>query len=455
MIKAYNTVRVFIKSYFEGNSRTNLLVKNVFSSLILRGLGTAINFLFVPLVINFVNAERYGIWLTLSSVLTWFTLLDIGFGNGLRNKFSEAVALDDIKEQRKLIHTTAAVLILISALIFILNVIFTDQIKWDEFLGVDASYRTELQQLVFLLISFFSLQFIFQIYNPIQYALQKPAMIARTILVGNALGLIGILYLREFSEPSLFNLGFVVMGSNVLSIFLFTAYFFIVQRRDLIQKIEKPTLDTLGSIFSLGIKFFFLNIAYMVQFQTSNFLISKYFTPEKVTEFNIAFKLFSVASLVFGIILSPVWSSVTNAQVNNDYTWIKKLIKKLLLIWGVIAIGSIIVLMIAPTIYNLWIGDIITIPFITSLGVLLIVLSNCFSEIFISVLNGMGKVNLQFYISIFVIIFFVPIAYYFSVELEYGIFGICMAIVITNVNGLIVAPYQVYIEMRKNRKLPA
>eukprot|EP01093_Parvamoeba_rugata_P018029 TRINITY_DN74_c0_g1_i2.p1 TRINITY_DN74_c0_g1~~TRINITY_DN74_c0_g1_i2.p1 ORF type:complete len:456 (+),score=48.64 TRINITY_DN74_c0_g1_i2:1018-2385(+) len=455
MIKRFNTVKVFIQSYFEGNSRTNLLVKNVFSSLILRGLGTAINFLFVPLVINFVNAERYGIWLTLSSVLTWFTLLDIGFGNGLRNKFSEAVALDDIKEQRKLVHTTTAVLILISALIFTLNIIFTNQIKWDEFLGVDVSYRTELQQLVFLLISFFSLQFIFQIYNPIQYALQKPAMIARTILVGNALGLIGILYLREFSEPSLFNLGFVVMGSNVLSIFLFTAYFFIVQRRDLIQKIERPTLDTLGSIFSLGIKFFFLNIAYMVQFQTSNFLISKYFTPEKVTEFNIAFKLFSVASLIFGIILSPVWSSVTNAQVNNDYRWIKKLINKLLLIWGVIAIGSIIVLLIAPTIYNLWIGEIITIPFITSLGVLLIVLSNCFSEIFISVLNGMGKVNLQFYISIFVIIFFVPIAYYLSVELSYGIFGICMAIVITNVNGLIVAPYQVYVEMRKNRKLPA
>ena len=424
MIKRFNTVKVFIQSYFEGNSRTNLLVKNVFSSLILRGLGTAINFLFVPLVINFVNAERYGIWLTLSSVLTWFTLLDIGFGNGLRNKFSEAVALDDIEEQRKLVHTTAAVLILISALIFTLNIIFTNQIKWDEFLGVDVSYRTELQQLVFLLISFFSLQFIFQIYNPIQYALQKPAMIARTILVGNALGLIGILYLREFSEPSLFNLGFVVMGSNVLSIFLFTAYFFIVQRRDLIQKIERPTLDTLGSIFSLGIKFFFLNIAYMVQFQTS-------------------------------IILSPVWSSVTNAQVNNDYRWIKKLINKLLLIWGVIAIGSIIVLLIAPTIYNLWIGEIITIPFITSLGVLLIVLSNCFSEIFISVLNGMGKVNLQFYISIFVIIFFVPIAYYLSVELSYGIFGICMAIVITNVNGLIVAPYQVYVEMRKNRKLPA
>ncbi|TDT46718.1 O-antigen/teichoic acid export membrane protein [Maribacter spongiicola] len=455
MIKRFNSIRVLIQSYFQGNSRTNLLVKNVFSSLILRGLGTAINFLFVPLVINFVNAERYGIWLTLSSVLTWFTLLDIGFGNGLRNKFSEAVALDDIKEQRKLIHTTAAVLICISAVIFILNVVFTDQLKWDEFLGVDASYRTELQQLVFLLISFFSLQFIFQIYNPIQYALQKPAMIARTILVGNALGLIGILYLREFSEPSLFNLGFVVMGSNVLSIFLFTAYFFIVQRRDLIQKIERPTLETLRGIFSLGIKFFFLNIAYMVQFQTSNFLISKYFTPEKVAEFNIAFKLFSVAALIFGIILSPVWSSVTNAQVNNDYRWIRKLINKLLLIWAVIAVGSIIVLLIAPTIYNLWIGDIITIPFITSLGVLLIVLSNCFSEIFISVLNGMGKVNLQFYMSILVIIFFVPIAYFLSVTLEYGIFGICMAIVITNVNGLIVAPYQVYVEMRKNRKLPA
>ncbi|HAI41924.1 MAG TPA: hypothetical protein DCM40_29270, partial [Maribacter sp.] len=86
MIKRFNSIKVIIQSYFQGNSRTNLLIKNVFSSLILRGLGTAINFLFVPLVINFVNAERYGIWLTLSSVLTWFTLLDIGFGNGLRNK---------------------------------------------------------------------------------------------------------------------------------------------------------------------------------------------------------------------------------------------------------------------------------------------------------------------------------------------------------------------------------
>ncbi len=49
IIKRYNTVRVFVKSYFENNLRNNLLVKNVFTFLKLRSLGTAINIFFVPI----------------------------------------------------------------------------------------------------------------------------------------------------------------------------------------------------------------------------------------------------------------------------------------------------------------------------------------------------------------------------------------------------------------------
>ena len=33
--------------------------------------------------------------LTLSSIIGWFAFFDIGFGNGLRNKFAEAIAKGD------------------------------------------------------------------------------------------------------------------------------------------------------------------------------------------------------------------------------------------------------------------------------------------------------------------------------------------------------------------------
>ena len=46
----------------------------------------------VPLTIHYINPTRYGIWLTVSSIIGWVSFFDIGFGNGLRNKFAEALA---------------------------------------------------------------------------------------------------------------------------------------------------------------------------------------------------------------------------------------------------------------------------------------------------------------------------------------------------------------------------
>jgi O-antigen/teichoic acid export membrane protein len=54
------------------------------------------SFLLVPLTINYLDTENYGIWLTLSSFIAWFSFFDIGLGNGLRNKFAEAKAKGDM-----------------------------------------------------------------------------------------------------------------------------------------------------------------------------------------------------------------------------------------------------------------------------------------------------------------------------------------------------------------------
>ena len=61
----------------------------------LRIVSVLINFLLVPLTLNYLNPTRYGIWLTLTSVINWVNVLDIGLGTGLRNKFAEALATND------------------------------------------------------------------------------------------------------------------------------------------------------------------------------------------------------------------------------------------------------------------------------------------------------------------------------------------------------------------------
>src|SRR5665647_2891168 len=86
-------IRQILTDFFtKGHERSIKAKKNILASFVIKGLSIAISLVLVPLTINYINPSRYGIWLTLSSIIAWFSFFDIGFGNGLRNKFAEALA---------------------------------------------------------------------------------------------------------------------------------------------------------------------------------------------------------------------------------------------------------------------------------------------------------------------------------------------------------------------------
>jgi Na+-driven multidrug efflux pump len=58
-------------------------------------------FVSVPLTVGYLGAERYGVWLTISSLLIWVALTDFGLaGNALVNVLSEALGNDDREAAR-------------------------------------------------------------------------------------------------------------------------------------------------------------------------------------------------------------------------------------------------------------------------------------------------------------------------------------------------------------------
>ena len=66
------------------------------SSFIAKALNILISFLSVPLTVHYLGAERYGVWLTISSLITWMSMTDFGLaGNALVNVLSQASGKDD------------------------------------------------------------------------------------------------------------------------------------------------------------------------------------------------------------------------------------------------------------------------------------------------------------------------------------------------------------------------
>ena len=86
-----------------GDKRSINVKKNVLGSIIIKGVSMIISFMLVPLTIGYVSSDLYGVWLTLSSILTWLTFLDIGFSQGLKNKLAEAIAQTDWGKGKSLV----------------------------------------------------------------------------------------------------------------------------------------------------------------------------------------------------------------------------------------------------------------------------------------------------------------------------------------------------------------
>jgi hypothetical protein len=85
------------------------------ASIFSQALGVLISIVSVPLTVRYLGQERYGVWLTISSLMTWMTMTDFGLtGNALINLMSEAHGTDNRVLARQYASSTFWTLIAIT-----------------------------------------------------------------------------------------------------------------------------------------------------------------------------------------------------------------------------------------------------------------------------------------------------------------------------------------------------
>src|ERR1039457_877950 len=139
-----------IETFFStGHERSVKAKKNIIGLVISKGLSIFISLLLVRLTINYVNPTNYGIWITLSSIIAWMSFFDIGFGNGLRNKFAEARATGNEIKARNYISTTYAILSIIFSVVWIIFFFIHFFVDWSYILLIilhrSEEHTSELQ----------------------------------------------------------------------------------------------------------------------------------------------------------------------------------------------------------------------------------------------------------------------------------------------------------------------
>jgi len=110
-------------------------------------------------------------------------------------------------------------------------------------------------------------------------------------------------------------------------------------------------------------------------------------------------------------------------------------------------------LFFSETIYDLWLGEgTVDIDFSLSLWGLVFYIVSIFGSKYVSFLNGISALRLQFWASMISPIVYIGLTLLFINYFQMGVYALFVASVIANFNAFILAPIQYYMIIHKKKK---
>ena len=444
---------LYSKLFGQSASRSARLKQNVAVSLLVKVGSIVCSLVMVPVAIDFVNDVQYGIWLTISSIVAWMSFFDIGFTNGLRNKLAEAFAFKDNALAKVYVSTTYFILSVIFFFLALLLLLLVQLLDISSLLNISGSYETELKVSLSVLIVYFCITFVLRILSVVLIADQRPAYSSFIDFVGQLLSLAAILIFRNYVDGSLTILSYCLCIPPLLVWVFFTFYCYSGKRyRCCSPSVKHIRMEYSSRLLALGLKFFVIQIAALIQFQTANILIARLYSMGEVTQYNIAYKYFNVLYMFFMILLQPFWSAVTDAYAKGDYDWIKSMVRKYLKVVALIAVGGLLMLVLSDFVYKVWIGGAVQIPFSLSTWMMVYFVTTIFGAVFVYFVNGIGALRIQYYSSLVSPLLFFALVMLMCKWGGMGMYAILIASVVANFNGLLLAPMQYYKILIKRRE---
>ncbi len=244
-------------------------------------------------------------------------------------------------------------------------------------------------------------------------------------------------------KGALIAMGFVLSAVPVIVLLVASIFLFKKRYRYLKPSIKSIKWEHTHSLLGLGVKFFIIQIASIILFTSSNVIITQILGADQVAIYNIAFKYFQIPVMLYGIIMTPIWSAVTDAYTRSDYVWLKNTLRKLNKFSILVFIGVILMLAISKYVYFYWIGEKIIIPFTVSATMALYAAINIILSPYSQFINGMGKIYLSSRLVIFTIILYIPLAIILA-KSPLQLAGVMLATCIINGIGIPIQIYQTH-----------
>ena len=336
----------FIQKYIGGDDRGSFrnrrLFYSVISSLGAKGVTVLVSLLSVPLTFNYLNPERFGIMMTIVSLITTINFADLGIGFGLQNRWAE-LSLDEtgISLQKAissvfffLLGIGCCLLLVGMSLYFWVDLSFIFNLK-----GNDPALTKEVNDasLVFFIIT--ALAFPFSIVQKVQAGKQESYITNFWIIASNVSSLL-LLLLFTFLKLGIPFIIFALYGVNNLLIVINFFIEFYKKNTELSPQIQFYDFTFLKGLIKDGIFFLSTQLGAMTLNTGNNVILASYHGAATVGYLNIGLKLISLFLIPIEVFAPNLLPAINDALSRNDFAWLHSKLRfflKFVLVYGLVS----------------------------------------------------------------------------------------------------------------------
>ena len=377
------------------------LLRNILLAFLVKGISLFVSLFSMPLYIKYFDDNAaLGMWYTILSMLSWINLCDLGLGNGLRNRLTEALALGQNEKAKEYISATYAVLCRIILPISVIICILLQFVNFNNFFNISDAVvdGRDIKFAMIILVLGVCVNFIVKVITNVIYALQKSSFNNVLTLISSILPLIFISVFRgDDVSTNLVLLSIVhVLSINIPLIIASIVLFNSEPLKRCKPSFKKVSKEAAKDTLNFGMHFFLAQIFFMLLMQTNEIIITNLFSPDYVVDYSVYYKLFTAIGSLFMLALAPMWSKVTKDFSEKKFTKIKNTHKILSIIALLACVFELLVVPFLQIIVDVWLKeDAIIVEYGVAIAFAVYGGLYIFNIVLTTIANGIGEVRSQ------------------------------------------------------------
>lgn len=365
-------------------------------TLFARGTTVLLGLVTLPLTSHYLGKERFGLWLTLSSLLTWVSIADLGLSNSLINALSTADGKNDRSQAQQAVASAFWMVSAVAGALILAMVLTVPLINWPKvFNVVSVEAAREIAPAVLVIFLFCALRLPSSIVNCVYQGYQEGYTYQVWNGVSGALGAAG-LFVAIRLQVGLAWLAIAFLGSMLLADLFSAIYLFGWRRQWLLPRWKFFDGRQAKWLLWQGGQFWVAQMSAVMMLQTSLLMVSVMFGASDSAGFGTTLRLFGLIGAVQTAFVAPLWAAYGEAAARQDYGWLSQTFKrsvKISLLWSLPA--SLAMFMVAPLLFKLLVTADVTADWHLRLAVMAAEVFNSVARCVSTLLNGLGAVRSQ------------------------------------------------------------